>query len=1045
LAVTFANKATQEMKDRILHYLHAFAQPGKMSAADTALADELKEELKLDDQAFRQNCAALLSEILHRYDQFSISTIDAFFQRVIRSFTRETQLIGDYRLEVDRELVLEEVINNLIDELRENTPQTSWIVEYAKDNLENDKAWDVRRSLMEFAKEIFREEFIAVQKEVLANSDPLEFLSGLRRKLSEIKKDFLSKVSKPALESLRIMREQGWADNEIKYSGAGLFGFLNNFGYNKDLSAVKEIGSRVQNEFIHAKNWPSKHTLRAVEIVKVADDALVPSILSILKEYKVGYQKALSAEVVLKNTYVFGLLADISRKLQEYKTENNVLLLEEAPEFLNGIIQDSDTPFIYEKIGSFFRHYLIDEFQDTSGFQWRNFFPLLTNSLDQGYSSLVVGDVKQAIYRWRSGDLTLLQEEVEKQIGPARVDLRGLNKNYRSARQIVDFNNTFFESVTGLIAAESGSMLPAAVYHDIRQTAAIAGEGFVKIDFLAKEEDGEDLKQAALERIPRQLEDLQKKGIPLSDIAILVRYNYEGQEIAEFLLEYKTSGKAVPGCLYDVVSSESLRMDGAASVNLLLAAMAYLLNSDDPIARAQLSYEYGRLRKPTRKHAEIFSVTNQAFFESQLPSAFTGAKIALRKLPLFELTETLIEIFELGKEIGELTYVQGFQDIVLDFYSRERNDLGAFLEWWEFNKEKESTSIKVSGEVPAVRVLTIHKAKGLEFPYVIVPFCNWKMENPNKEPNLWVKSDEKLFSGAGYFPVKYSSTLDKTYFQQAYREEKTRNLIDNLNLLYVAFTRAEKGLMIIATLPRRDANNSIQGWLYQGITSGTLAAGWSEATRKFNLGVDSIETNAGKKKVKPTVSLQSYASSSWRDKLVIRHAGASFFEVIKPEQRQKINFGIHLHSILSRIKFADEVPAILDVLVREGSIAEHEREPVAKEFDQLLSQPSVAAWFARGWKVKTEVPILVPGEGDSRIDRLMIKGDHAIVVDFKTGERTTADQKQVSAYIEILKRMGFANVEGYLLYTRDKEVIAIGEGKAKAVKKKNEKQLGLDF
>jgi ATP-dependent helicase/nuclease subunit A len=204
LAVTFANKATQEMKDRILHYLHEFTR-----GAGDSLAEELKEELKLDDQTFRQNCAALLSEILHRYDQFSISTIDAFFQRVIRSFTRETHLIGDYRLEVDRELVLEEVINNLIDELRENTPQTAWIVEYAKDNLENDKAWDVRRSLMEFSKEIFREEFITIQKDVQVSSDPLKFLSGLRHKLFEIKKDFLSRVSKPAAESLQIMRKLG--------------------------------------------------------------------------------------------------------------------------------------------------------------------------------------------------------------------------------------------------------------------------------------------------------------------------------------------------------------------------------------------------------------------------------------------------------------------------------------------------------------------------------------------------------------------------------------------------------------------------------------------------------------------------------------------------------------------------------------------------------------------------------------------------------------------------------------------------------------------
>src|SRR5690606_36075172 len=261
----------------------------------------------------------------------------------------------------------------------------------------------------------------------------------------------------------------------------------------------------------------------------------------------------------------------------------------------------------------------------------------------------------------------------------------------------------------------------------------------------------------------------------------------------------KNSERAVPGLRYDVVSNESLQIDGASTVNLLVSALEYLLNPDNIIARAQMGYEFARLHEPGRPMTDVFAVANQVFFESNLPPAFAKEKASLKKLPLFELTETLIEIFDLGKEKGELTYLQAFQNLVLEFAKRERNDIGAFLDWWEINKRKES--IKISGDVDAVEILTIHKSKCLQFKYVLIPFCSWNMDHDSKAPTLWVSSEEPPFNDAGYLPVKYTSTLDKTCFADYYHAERKKSLLDNLNLLYVALTRAEKGMIISAPVP----------------------------------------------------------------------------------------------------------------------------------------------------------------------------------------------------------------------------------------------------
>ncbi len=1055
LAVTFTNKASQEMKDRILYYLDQFATGSKND-----LAEELQTELNLDAFTFQERAQAAQAAVLHQYGHFSISTIDAFFQKVIRSFTRETGLVGDYRLEVEQDAVLEQVIDNLIDELGTNPELTTWVVDFAKENLENERAWDVRYSLIEFAREIFREEFKAIEDEVTTTTSSKGYFKDLQKILWGTRRSFLAKVGKPAVHALNIIKANGWTADDFSYGkNSGLITFFRMFAYEKSVSKLKKPGERIRSHFTSPDKWPGKNSPHAKTIRDVAARELVPALTDILDTFDTEYPTALTAEVAIKNLYVFGLISDIARKLREYKDENNLMLLADAPKFLNGVIQDSDTPFIYEKVGSFYRHYLIDEFQDTSGMQWKNFQPLITNSLDQGQSCLVVGDVKQAIYRWRGGDLNLLQQQIISQIGDHRVNVRELDHNFRSASTIVQFNNQFFKSASDIISAVTGAATPSTVYTDVEQHPSKNSEGIVKVQFISEDQDADDLfsdteeetttskwKEQALELIPQQLEELQAHGVQLKDIAIIVRKNEEGQRIAGHLLQYKNSGKAKPGYRYDVVSNESLRIDGAATVNLLLGAMYYLLNPENAIARAQLGYEYAKLHEPKRPLSEVFSVANQAFFENNLPDAFTREKGSLKKLGLIELTETLIEIFQLGSVKGELVYLQAFQDLVLEFYSRERNDLGAFIEWWEDNKHKKS--IQLSGDVNAAQIITIHKSKGLQFGFVLLPFCSWALDHDSwQAPNLWVTTEKQPFAGAGYLPVKYAAALEDTFFGDAYREERTRTFLDNLNLLYVAFTRAEKGLFITApAITVKGSKDSVAGVVYQAIASNTeLKQSLDEQKGIWTSGKINVDMSAARPSGK-TVTLEKYSANRWQKKIVIKRSAEEIFDP-ESDQQLKINYGLLVHTVLSRINTVAEVGPAITTMRHEGLIAEADVARITETLNTLFMLPQVQDWFSDRWQARTEAPILLPGGKEARIDRLLTAERKAVVIDFKTGSPNKKDEQQVKDYMTIMREMNFTEVEGFLLYLRDNTIAEVRlEGRQKVVKKSVSKdQLSLGF
>ncbi|MFZ5972059.1 MAG: UvrD-helicase domain-containing protein [Bacteroidota bacterium] len=1007
LAVTFANKATQEMKERILHYLNDFAnnRPNNLSR-------EIQEELNLDAQQLQRQSQLVLSNILHHYSQFAISTIDAFFQRVIRSFTREAGLLGNFRLEVDHEMVLDEVLASLMDELGHNHQLTQWVVQFSRDRLKEGDNWDVMKSLRGFLQEIFKEQFKAIETQVVkpdwSADDHQRILNVLNKEVAQ----FMQFMKTRAQQAMAILARNNISIDDFNFKDQGTaYKYFNHFSQGIYVSAE---GQRLQGALVSSADWPSRKSRNAGLLKSLAEQELMPLLNEMVSFDKKNLLAYKSAEKVLENYYAFGLITDVTRKLREYKEENNLMLLSDASQFLNGIINDSDTPFIYEKVGSYFKNYLIDEFQDTSGFQWKNFVPLLKEASDQGNANLIVGDVKQSIYRWRGGDLELLQSEVVKEFGENRVAIVPLNTNYRSAGRVIDFNNLFFQQAVTQITEAIAHPLPAEVYNDVNQNVSrLPDQGFVRVHFM-EDEEGDDWKEQTLRTLPGWLEQLQDAGAALKDIAILVRTNGEGQRIANYLLQFRHSADAKEGYRYDVISNESLRLDSALSVNIIITAIRYLKNPDDAVARGQLAFEVSQHQGLD----QLFVKAKARQLEDLLPVEFLQKSRQLLRLSLFELSEELVRIFQLGKQTEELAYLQAFQDAVLEFSAREKTDIGSFLEWWEIYKEKKS--IQVSASVNAVNILTIHKSKGLQFKFVIVPFCDWALNHEGfKSPLLWVDSDCAPFNQLGKVAVKYGNDLKNTLFEDDFRNEYTKVHLDNLNLLYVAFTRAEHGL-IVFTKGKDSRLTTVGDLVYRSVGNSTLQEKIKNGTLEW--GEIAYESEQGGGEDTAMIELKEYTSHDWRTKLVIKRQGAEFFDDETSERRSKINRGILVHQVLSRIEYKAQAEEVLAQFLLETALPEDEALRLKEDVAALLAHPQIGAWFTKDWKVKTEALVLLPGFEQKRIDRIMFGHNRTVLVDYKTGKKKTADKDQVEKYGHVLAQMGYPNVQAYLVYLDDLRV-----------------------
>lgn len=792
LAITFTNKAANEMKSRIISALEELSS----TDADNAMAMELLPLLNITPALLRERAAWLLQDILHHYSDLSVSTIDSFVHRLIRSFAYDLRISSNFDIEMDANLLLSMAVEKLLNTAKEDEESqvTKALIDFAENNLSEGKGWSIEYALINFARELFNEDSNKYIEQ-LAGFEMDDFIKA-RDKMYAIKTSFEIKIKAAAVQAIDLVQASGLDESHFYQTRSSIYKYFLNIA--KDVAGAKLEPNSYVNKTIVEDKWTSGK-------ISEANSAKVNAIKSRLTNYFEDIQKVraeegsvyLLARLLLKNIYSFMLLTEIRRMLDEYKQENNILHISEFQQRISHIVREQDAPVIYERIGDWYDCVLIDEFQDTSVLQWRNLLPLIENSQMKVEDSLIVGDGKQAIYRFRGGEveqfaaLPMVYKSEDDFMLQARevaimnygTEQLSLDKNFRSRKEIIAFNNNFYD----VIAAQP-EFAHRHIYngHAQQQGRDMAG-GYVSIDFLEVPDEAPYI-EALCHHTEALIHSVRHKGYKWSDIAILTRTNDTGSDVASYLLQ-----QGIP-----VVSSESLLIGRSHEVRAIVSFLYYLADKDNLIRRAEVLY-YCAPAQISDSGGNAYTRLRGAYtdFEVYISTAtgtnFSSDELIQNRLP--ELIQSLIRKFSfLNKDDS---FIQFFMDEVLEYAVKYGNRINEFLEWWEANKIKKS--IVYPESMDAVRVLTIHKAKGLQYPVVIIPDADFKLRNTKRF--LWAEMNEDITGKVSVFPLPVQVDLEETEYAHLYKKEMADSLLDMVNLLYVATTRPEDRLYIISQKP----------------------------------------------------------------------------------------------------------------------------------------------------------------------------------------------------------------------------------------------------
>ena len=1074
LAVTFTNKATQEMKMRILSQLYGIANSLQSSQQ---YFNKVKEKTNMPDAVIRNNARAALTLLIHRYNNFRILTIDAFFQQVLRNLAHELGQTANLRVDLNNEEITEKAVDQMIESLEKGQPVLQWISTYINNSIEDDNGWNIIGKIKTFGTNIFKDFYKAHEanlKEQLSNADDFKvYETTLRKRRNDIRKTFNSKAKS-------ILNEIKNANLDIPSNyRSGLYKYLTDSAIAPLTNKPLKAGVLKANE--SPQNWTSSKCAKAdkQQIQTLAAEVLSAQLSELIAYNNDNWNEFQSIQLTLSHLSELRLLHAIADAVDNLTKDTNRFMLSNTQALLKELIADSDTPFIFERIGARLKHVMIDEFQDTSTIQWQNFQVLLANCMAQELSqNLIVGDIKQSVYRWRQGDWGILNN-IEKSFAHQKIRLKTLDYNYRSEKRIIDFNNAFWEQCVANTAkevaqddAEKAEIVQKA-YEDVAQkTHKTTENGFVKISLYPSK----SMKEAVLEELIETIKELFNNGYGgknQSKIAILVRSKSNIQDIVNALLQ--SFGNEI-----NIVSDEAFRLDASLSVNIIVSAMHLLTHPDDVLTRGKLVKLYNQevLKKPLtdtdllvsinesnnidtknidkKERRKLATEQQMAKLNSQLPPEYVANRELLLGLPIVDLVDKLFMLFGLDQLEGQSSYICTLYDTLNDFLKDHTADIDDFINEWENSLSSKTIQ---SDEIEGIRIMTIHKSKGLEFDNVIIPFCNWEME---KKGTLWCETKNKPapYNKLPLLPIDFSrDKLIGTVFEDDYKEEHFQNIVDNLNLLYVAFTRASKNLFVFGLRQGKTTLDNIAKGTPPGNRSYAIELALRQVSEQlqgsslsfpddigseihFEYGTLAPETHEKEYAVadnpfliKPDKHIVSIATYPQAATFKQSNKSIEFVkgEDVDPSDRTRyIKIGNVLHQLFSTIYTTADIPTRLNELEQQGIIYNDEitSAQLRTRIEDAITNPQVQEWFSKRWQLYNECTILEYNKDtnemeEHRPDRVMTDGKEFVVVDFKFGKEREEYKKQVQQYMEILIRMGHKKVSGYLWYVVKNNVVEV--------------------
>ncbi len=999
LAVTFTNKAAAEMKQRILDALDQIANKKETPF----VAELLCKELNITITDLKQRANTVLGQILHHYSDFSIGTIDSFTHKIVKTFAHDLKLPVNFNLEMDVEGFYDKVISTLFNQVGEDEYVSKLLKEFVLTKAEENASWDPERAIKEFAR--------LLQKE---NSD--NYLQQLKnfttQELEEVRKELFAYISyynahlkSEGQKAIDLIAKNGLTDNDFTYKSSGPQNF-----FKKAIDQNIDIENTIKGRTVDAieKNqWASKDGNKIiVESISQQLSSIAKGLIDFIKDNHQYYSlcKLLSTQI-----YPLLLLKKIEEISNDKKQEERLVFISEFNKNIFELINNEPTPFIYERLGEKYQHYLLDEFQDTSTLQWHNILPLIDNSLSTGWFNLIVGDGKQSIYRWRNANVKQFVElpEIENTGDNFLIDERSanlkrnfkenlLNTNFRSLKTIIDFNNSLFSKLSEDLLSDAHKK----IYKDQQQKIKYEGTGLVTVN--TGKVDRDELEALNFGIIKEQIQNALTAKFYYKDICIIVRKNTHGNTIANFLMNNQ-----IP-----IVSSDSLLLKNNLEINTIISYLNYLSNNEDKVSAVAVINYLLQTNKITAK--QFATGTQQLAKNIPLSAVLNTFDIYLpqENLSLNNLFDhCLIIINALSLNTLGYPYIRFFLDEVNEYLITKNSNISSFCEWWQTRSQK--ASLIIPANTNAVKIMTIHASKGLEFPVVIVPFCN---SNYYRANDNWVTlENEKVKLPVA--AINFSSKVKNAGLEKEFIAEEQEQILENLNLLYVAFTRAVERLHIISAY----SNNSkslVSFWI-----ENYLAANFSP--KEPNLFVIGKANNKQLEHSKADLAYFNLEPLNFNTSDNVVKIKASYL-MNSDDTLEAKEMGIITHWILSKIENAQQVDEAIRLALLEGIINQDQILPIREKLEKLVEHPELKNYFSASKKYKIETEIATFTGEVLRPDRIIIEEGLTTIIDYKTGKENNKKYfKQLTKYQEALINMGYNNVKSLLVYIDDLAIVEL--------------------